>query len=107
MAISQTEYAAELIDPEAQRVLKFDDIGCMAQFFRARNLHREGIYFFVRDYGGRGWLKGDSARYVQSDRIPSPMASGLIAVSDGQEAQKYATKFNGKALRFSDILKGK
>ncbi len=107
MAISQKQYAAELIDSD--HTFKFDDIGCMVQFARERGLigaaRPEKTYVFVRDYDTRQWLKGDSARFVQSSRIPSPMASGLIALSDRQKAANYAAKFGGRILEFAEVLK--
>lgn len=105
MAISEVRYAAELIDPE-RRLYKFDDIGCMTRFARDHRLiGGEGgrANVFVRDYDGSGWLEGGTARYVESPRIPSPMASGLIAVPDRQKAQQYANRFHGRVLDFAEL----
>ena len=105
MAISELRYAAELIDGE-RRLYKFDDIGCMTRFARAHGLI-EGrgarANVFVRDYSGSGWLEGAGAQYVESPRIPSPMASGLIALPDRQAAQQYAIRFQGRVLDFAEL----
>ncbi len=107
MAISQKQYAAELIDSE--HTFKFDDIGCMVQFARERGLigaaPSEKTYLYVRDYDNRQWLIGNSARFVQSSRIPTPMASGLIALADRQKAETYAAKFGGRILEFAEVWK--
>ncbi len=107
MAISQKQYAAELIDSE-RRIFKFDDIGCMLRFARERKPaggKSEEIYLFVRDYETLEWLKSASATFVRSAQIPSPMASGLIAVSNPRKAETYAAKFGGEVLGFSEIQK--
>ncbi len=105
MAISQKQYAAELADDE--RVLKFDDIGCMREFARGRGLtgNLAGTKIFVTDYDRRGWLEGDTAQFIESAEIPSPMGSGLIALSDRQKAENYAARFHGRILSFKEMWK--
>ena len=105
MAISQKQYAAELID-DARRIFKFDDIGCMLRFAREHKqagAKSEDIYLFVRDYETLEWLKITSATFVRSSRISSPMASGLIAVSSREKAQIYAAKFEGEVVGFVEV----
>ncbi len=107
MAISQKEYSAELID-NVRRIYKFDDIGCMLRFAREHkpaDANPGDVYLFVRDYEDRAWLASSSAMFVRSSRIPSPMASGLIAVSSREKAQRYAAKFDGETLDFAEVWK--
>jgi len=109
MAISQKQYAAELIDAE-ERVYKFDDIGCLLKFAADRNLTGrapENVYLYFRDFDGAGWIKGDSAQFVRSPEIPSPMASGIIAVSNRQKAESHAVKFGGGVFGFEELWKKK
>lgn len=107
MAISQKQYSAELIDKD-ENVFKFDDIGCMLDFAGERRVDPavpDGIYIFVRDYESREWVKGSTAYFVKSPKIQSPMASGLLAVSNRAKAAEYAIQFGGDVLSFSQIWK--
>jgi copper chaperone NosL len=100
MAISQLRYAAEMIDAEEQ-VFKFDDIGCMLRFSRARRPN--GAVWFVMDYDSRKWLPAEAAHLVKSPSIQSPMGGGIIAFEDRAKAQDYARQLQGKVLGFWDL----
>lgn len=105
MAISQKQYCAELIDAE-RNVSKFDDIGCMIQFAQERNIGEDRLgqfHVFVRNYQKRDWIEGPQALYVQSESIHSPMASGLIAVSNPKDAERLAAQFHGRRMKFDEI----
>src|SRR6266511_4869365 len=62
MAISEKQYAAELIDGEGQ-ASKFDDIGCMLNFVKRGSVSVTAASFFVMDFDQRQWIKADSAYY--------------------------------------------
>ncbi len=107
MAISQKQYCAELMDAQGN-VFKFDDIGCMLQFAHQRNIGNDRlgqIHVFVRDFKKRDWINAPQAFYVQSESIHSPMASGLIAFSNSQDADRYAAQFHGQLRHFAEIWK--
>ena len=103
MAISEKQYAAEIIDPDEQPA-KFDDIACMVRYAKERG-RRPTSAIFVVDYSNRGWLDAARAYYVQSEQIPSPMRGGLIALKDEAEARKQAARFSGRVLAFDDLWK--
>ena len=100
MAVSQMRYAAEIVDHD-ENVHKFDDIGCMVRFLRARR--PGGAAVFVRDYAGGEWIDAREARYVRSDTIPSPMGGHLIALKDKSTAEDYARQFRGAVLRWENL----
>lgn len=100
MAISQLQYAAEVIDVD-EAVYKFDDIGCMLRFSHSRNL--KGATWFVMEYDSRTWLPATGAHFVRSPAIQSPMAGGIIALRDRAKAEEYARNFRGDLLRFGDL----
>src|ERR1700687_4734059 len=78
MAISEKRYAAELIDSEGQ-AFKFDDIGCMVNFIKAKKNTTKIVAHFVMDFDERQWIKADDAYYVRSSEITAPMNGGIIA----------------------------
>jgi len=103
MAISEKQYAAELVDSDGQ-AFKFDDIGCMANFIRTKKNTAKPVAYFVMDFNERQWIKAEDASYVRSSELRTPMNGGLIAFKTEAKAQEAATKFHGKLLRFKEIL---
>lgn len=102
MAISQRQYAAELIDSEGQ-ALKFDDIGCLLNFIKQRSVNVTGGSLFVMDFDQRQWIKADNAFYVESKEVPTPMNGGIVAFKDEAKAQEAAGKYHGRLLNFRDL----
>lgn len=84
MAISQREFAAEAVTTSG-RVERFDDIGCLLDWRREREIP-EGTAFFVVDSHNGEWLDAEEAAYLRSRAIPTPMGSGLVAFGSREEA---------------------
>jgi copper chaperone NosL len=103
MAISEKQYAAELIDSEGQ-AFKFDDIACMANFVTSKRTNDKAIAYFVIDFNERQWIKAEDAYYVRSSGLSTPMNGGLIAFKTESKAQEATNKFHGKLLRFKEIF---
>ena len=104
MAISQKPFAAEIVDKE-ENVHKFDDIGCMLRFVSERGMKDRVKAYFVMDYDGKGWLAAESAYYVRSEALHTPMGGGLLAVKDRSRAEDYLRKFSGQVLVFGDLVR--
>ena len=104
MAISEKQYAAELIDGDGQ-ASKFDDIGCLINFIKKRSINVSASTFFVMDFDQRQWIKADNAYYVRSSELTTPMNGGIIAFKDQSKAQAAAGRYHGKLLRFEDLLR--
>lgn len=102
MVISEKQYAAELIDSDGQ-VLKFDDIGCLLNFVKKQSVSVSASSFFVMDFDQRQWIKADSAYYVRSSELTTPMNGGIIAFKDQAKAQEAVVKYQGKLLPFGDL----
>jgi len=102
MALSEKQYAAELIDSDGQ-VFKFDDIGCLLNFINKRSINVSGASLFVMDFNQRQWIKADNAYYVRSPDVTTPMNGGIIAFKDQANAQEAVGKYHGKLLRFEDL----
>ena len=102
MAISEKRYAAELID-SGENVFKFDDIGCMIHFAKQHGWISRPPARFVHDYDSSAWVEAGHAVFVRSPEIPSPMASGFLAVKDARKAEQYAARFHGRALSLAEI----
>lgn len=103
MAISQQRFAAETADSDGN-VKKFDDIGCMRKFTAKARPAQNKELLFVADYDDTQWLPARDGFYVQSATIPSPMASGLLAVRDRTRAEKHAQRFHGRLLTYAELF---
>lgn len=103
MAISEKQYAAELLDSDEQP-FKFDDIDCMLNFIKKRSVNMSASTLFVMDFELRDWIKADASYYVRSPELKTPMNGGIIAFKDRSQAQQAADKYHGKLLRFKELL---
>jgi len=105
MVISQSGYAAELIDRDGN-TFKFDDIGCMVRFTREGNRKDTVAKYYVMDYNDKRWIQAEQATYVKAEQTASPMASGLTAFQDPSRAKEYTARNKGQILHFDDLWKG-
>ncbi len=104
MAISQLQYAAQVVDKEGNHY-KFDDIGCMLVYVRQRHLKTTELTFFFTDYMNTAhWLDATSAVFVKSRRIDSPMASGFAAFDGEPSAKDFAANNQGQVLSVVEVL---
>ena len=103
MAISEKEFAAEFINQDSE-AFKFDDIGCMLDYLKAKPDTKIAAYFLV-DYKTKKWVKSAAASFVKSAEIKTPMGGGMIAFHDPAIAEAAATKYKGKKLNFEELTK--
>lgn len=103
MAISEKQFAAEFITQDGD-VFKFDDIGCMRDYLKARADRSKIAAFFVADFNSKTWLRAESARFVKSDEFATPMGGHLAAFQTEERARDAATKFKGQHLSFADVF---
>jgi copper chaperone NosL len=103
MAISEKRYAAQFIDNEEQ-VFKFDDIGCMANFIKGQKNASNLASYFVMDFDDQEWIKADTAFYVRSSELETPMRGGIIAFKNQSKAQEAIAKYHGEMVSFKDIF---
>lgn len=97
MAISERQYAAEIITEE-EAVLKFDDIGCMLKFQKKNSENsQKAAVIYVADSRTKAWLKADDAFFARSGSVKTPMGSGIVAFSTAESA-------GPDALRFSQLV---
>lgn len=104
MAISQREYAAELVTPQG-RVERFDDIGCLAAWLREHG-RPAGAALFAVDYASGEWLAAEDATYVVSPRLPTPMRSGLAAFGDPAAARAATAELGGETAGWESVRSG-
>ena len=102
MAISQRQFAAEIVDEE-ETAHKFDDIGCMLQFLKEKKGSLKPAAQYVVDYDSRQWLAVEKAHFVRSAAIVTPMGGGIIAFSGAARAKAAAEEREGELISFGDL----
>lgn len=101
MIISDERYAAGYLTQNGEERI-FDDIGGM---FTAHLQKQEAVIaFFVHDYEDTSWIRAETAHYVFSEELPTPMLHGLVACATPERAQALAAEFNGSALTFDEVM---
>ena len=100
MIISDPRYAGSYLYETGEKRYKsliFDDIGDMMGHIKDHPEHTiAGMW--VHDFETEEWIDAESAFYVVSTEIPTPMGHGILAVSSEAQAQKIAADVNGVIL---------
>jgi len=98
MTIVDPKFGAEIVTKKG-KAYKFDDTHCIAAFLERRDVELSNIYhvFFV-DYNGNNELVDvDSAEFVVSSRLKSPMG-GAAAFRNLAEAKKKSAEIEGSRV---------
>ena len=101
MIVSEGRFAAAYVTADGHDHT-FDDIGDMIQ--SQLKLQEEGTAFFVHDYESEDWIRAETAHYVLSDNLTTPMLSGLAAFESAEKAANVAAEIGGEVLTFDQLL---
>jgi len=102
MTLADPRFAAELLTRTGKAIV-FDDVACLATWL-AENRAAVGSSWVANFAAPAQWLRADSAVYLQSDTLRTPMASGLAALAPGRQADSIRSLFGGRLLSWSDVL---
>lgn len=100
MIISEARFAAATLT-EAGKTLKFDDAGEMFSYHAA---HPEEAVkaWFVHDYDSQRWVRGESAFFVVSPSLQTPMGTGLAVFADRAAAEAFASRTNAQVMTLAE-----
>jgi len=105
MIISQPKYAGSFAYAEGEgrfKSLAFDDIGDMISHMRKHpELIPVGVW--VHDYDSEEWIDAETAYFVESSAIRSPMGHGVAAFADKAAAERLAADTEGKVLDWAHL----
>jgi nitrous oxide reductase accessory protein NosL len=104
MIISDDRFAAGLAVQAGGRseTRAFDDIGCLLAYER-EHADETVAARYVHDFGTRSWRDAETAAYLHSGRLHSPMAFGLAALATEAEAQALSEEYPGDVLDFPAV----
>jgi copper chaperone NosL len=103
MAISEKQYSAEFITKDGV-AMKFDDIGCLLDYLKAKTDRDQIAAYLVADYESKEWLKAEAAHFVKSAEFATPMGGHIAAFQNQAQAKDAAAKFKGQQLSFADLF---
>lgn len=102
MTIANGKFGAELITQKG-RYYKFDDLACMVQFAKSNTVVPYQS-FFVNDYlKDNTLISVESAFFIKSDKISSPMRGNMAAFSTAAQQSEYAKKLAAQTLTWSEV----
>jgi copper chaperone NosL len=85
-----------------QRDLLFDDIGDMLEYERD-NATLDVRQRFVHDFETRQWIDAADATFLRSEKIHTPMGSGIVAFAEAARGLARATQEGAKLVRLAAL----
>ena len=101
MVIDQPRFAAATLLLNGE-VLKFDDLGEMLSY-HMDHPEAQVAAWFVHDYPSEEWIRGETAVFVHSESIQTPMGGGIVAFADPAAAKAFAAERNGKIYNLDEM----
>lgn len=105
MLISEARFASATVEVNGTPH-KFDDIGDLVQYYSTRSAANVKAYF-VHDYTSQQWIRAETAYFIVSPKIMTPMAHGVAAFTDKSAAEKMAASLSVKVLDFAQLKAAK
>ncbi len=104
MVITEQAFAAELITDKG-KAYKYDAIECLAAYLQEHPEHQNpSATRWVHDFANpEQWIKAESALFVQSKEIQSPMGLSLLAFNQEEALNEHLEEYPGKQITWSDI----
>lgn len=102
MIISDERFAGAIGMRKDGRVvyLLFDDVGEMLEF--APTGYTE-IAWYATDGMTREWLDAESSLFLRSDKLMTPMGTGVGAYSSQDDAKRVQQEYGGTIMSFTEI----
>jgi copper chaperone NosL len=102
MIISDERFAGAIGLRRDGRVvhLLFDDVGEMLAFDPGEH---EQIRWFATDATTRAWLDAETAFFLRSDQLMTPMGTGVGAYATKEAATAAQQEHGGELLSFGDL----
>ena len=103
MLISEPIFAAGYQVGEGEKKV-FDDLGCLRAAARAE---QAALRIWVHDVTSGDWIDGDTATFVSSPDIRTPMGGGTLAYRNAEDAARAGQKHNTRVIPLSAVLEKK
>jgi copper chaperone NosL len=107
MTLVDQTFGTELITKKG-KVFKFDDLNCLLNFTNRADFDKTSIrQIYVVDYAQPAKLiKADQAFFLKSDKIRSPMGSGIAAFEQKEACLKAQQSLGGVCQTWQNVSSG-
>ena len=105
MLISEARFASATVDVDGTPH-KFDDIGDLVDYYASHSAAQVKAYF-VHDYTSQQWIRAETATFIVSPKIMTPMMHGIAAFADKSAAEAMAQQLGVKVLDFAQLKAAK
>lgn len=105
MTLMDNKFGGEVVTKKG-KVYKFDDANCMIGFINSSYVKNEHIaYKLVIDFSNPETLiDAETAFFVKSAEIKSPMASQVAAFQMKEKMEQYNASWNGIYLTWGELI---
>jgi copper chaperone NosL len=104
MTIVDNQHASELVTAKG-KIYKYDAIECLINDLKKRDSAEVGI-LLVNDYNNPGELiSAESATFLISEGVPSPMGAFLSAFSEKADAEAVRAESGGELFEWQTVQK--
>lgn len=101
MTIADNRFGSQLVTDKG-KAYKFDAIECMAQYMEGAN--ESYAYILVTNLPTpEKFIDAETAVFIQSKSLPSPMGMNLSAYADEAEAAKVLQDLEGRILTWQEV----
>ncbi len=101
MVIDQPKFAAATVLTTGESH-KFDDIGEMVAY-HMEHPDQTVEAWFVHDYYSEEWIRAETAYYIVSSELMTPMSFGVAALANAAEAAKLGQELGANVLTFDEM----
>lgn len=107
MTLMDTKFGAEIISKKG-KVFKFDDLNCTLNFMKKGDLKAEDMAaVYVIDYAQLGkFVTADQAFFLKTDKVRTPMASGILAFEKKEDCLKAQADYGGVCQTWQNLTTG-
>ncbi|NPA58055.1 MAG: hypothetical protein GXN94_02045 [Aquificae bacterium] len=103
MKITDPRYGSELL-LKTGKAYKFDSIECLAAYY-LKNKNNPNIHsLWVPDFLTKKFIPAETAVYLHSKDLPSPMGLNISAFKSKEELEKVRQKYGGEVLNWEQVL---
>jgi len=103
MAVSDPRFAAQLALPGEDPIF-FDDVGCLADYLRAKGEVSGGARAWVADHRTKAWVDAAAALYTRVGALEAPMRSHLVAHADAASRDADPDTSGGTTATASELF---
>lgn len=103
MGVVNLNYNAQLITKKGRRY-HFDSIECLFSYWNQNEDKVEKVW--VKNYlNSKEWIEIDKAKFLQSEKLPSPMAANLSSYKTEKEAEDNRALHGGVLMTKDEVMK--